>query len=492
MEKLQDSTSDPNQAQTPDQNHHRKFNKVFVLDTNIILDAATNLFNISQDGTNLIVLPETVIDELDNKKSGYDEINFQAREFGRILSDSKVLNVRQSGSSKNTTVISIETQGILIDIISLKNYSLENVERSIINDRKIIKVAQFASKYYRHTGSVIFLSNDIMCRTRAISLGVKTEGLLNNKQDLKFNFIKVLENFDSSLFPEMENSCIKDYDQDYKIENYCYHFKCSDGNTKIAYIVDGKINFIHDDDFDFCPIKPINLGQRFAMAGMTDPRCDVCLIEAIAGSGKTLLAVSAGIGMVKKGEYDKIIYIRNSVESVDKAEEVGFLPGLESKFAIYNYPLYDTLEFIVQSELKKSQSSQNSQSKTSAPNKSQEYVQGEIEELKMKYNIDVVWPGAIRGRTLSKSYVIVDEIQNFSKSSLLTTISRMDKDCKVVCIGSNRQIDHQYINKYTNGLSVLIKSAKEDNSEINIFGTELNKVVRGKITEWAERIFEKK
>ena len=102
-----------------------------------------------------------------------------------------------------------------------------------------------------------------------------------------------------------------------------------------------------------------------------------------------------------------------------------------------------------------------------------------------------MWVGAIRGRTISNAFVIVDEVQNCSKSTLLTILSRIDNDSKVVCIGSNRQIDHPYINKYTNGLSVLLKAAREDkNNGVNIFATSLSKVVRGKITEWAEKIFE--
>lgn len=198
-------------------------------------------------------------------------------------------------------------------------------------------------------------------------------------------------------------------------------------------------------------------------------------------SGKTLLALSAGMKMIRQGKYDKIIYIRNSVESVDKAEEVGFLPGLEEKFKIYNYPLFDTLEFIAQKDMRKKEN-----------NQSQESIDSKVEELIAKYHIETVWNGSIRGRTISNAFVIIDEVQNFAKSSLHTVLSRMDKDSKVVCIGSNRQIDHPYINKYTNGLSVLIGAAKESNNEVNLFGTELDKVVRGKITEFAERIFEKK
>lgn len=452
------------------------FDKVFVLDTNIILEDAQQVLTIGEHGKNLIVLPETVIDELDSKKMGLSEINFQAREFGRILSDSTLLSKEQV--DENTSVVRLLIEGTYINIISMKDYDIDNVDHSVLNDRKIIKVAQFASSYYPE--ETVLLSNDIMCRIRAISLNVNAESLVKDKQVLEHEFIKVLDNIDSSVFNNMDEKNILDYDKDYKPENYCYHLKATDGNEQLAYIYNNTIHFIDENDLRKNIVKPLNVGQLFAMQGMVDSRFNVCLIEALAGSGKTLLAIAAGMRMVRKGVYDKITYIRNSVESVDKAEEVGFLPGLEEKFRIYNYPLFDTLEFIAQKELKGKSTKQ-----------SQESIDERVEDLIKKYNIETMWNGSIRGRTISNSFVIIDEVQNFSKSSLQTVISRMDKDCKIVCIGSNRQIDHPYINKYTNGLSILMKAAKENNPEVNMFGTKLTKVVRGQITEWAERIFEK-
>lgn len=458
-----------------------QFEKIYVLDTNIILEDANQILSIAQGGKNLIILPETVIDELDSKKSGFSEINFQAREFGRILSEAEVIKTRKAGSKKDVTIMSLSVKDILIDVISFKDYMLSGMDQSVVNDRKIIKVAQFATKYYQMPEETILLSNDIMCRTRAISLNVKSEGLQRNKESLKNEFVKVLDGLESGEFCVMENKPIIDYDPDHKPENYCYHFKAVDGNEQLAYIVHGLINFVDEDELRKNVVKPLNVGQLFAMSGMTDDRIDVCVIEALAGSGKTLLALAAGMKAVRQGRYDKIIYIRNSVESVDKAEEVGFLPGMEEKFRIYNYPLFDTLEYIAQKEMKKKEN-----------NQSQEAIDAKVEELVNKYHIETMWNGSIRGRTISNAFVIVDEVQNFAKTSLQTVLSRMDKDSKVVCIGSNRQIDHPYINKYTNGLSVLIRAAKEESSEVVVFGTELNKVVRGKITEWTERIFENK
>ena len=257
----------------------KTFDKIYVLDTNIILTDANQVLTIGQNGKNLIVLPETVIDELDNKKSGFGEINYQAREFGRILSDAEVIKTEKFS---NSTIMSVVVQGISIDIISLDDYNLNDVDKSILNDRKIIKVAQRASSYYKNS-DVILLSNDIMCRTRAISLGVKTEALDQNKENLNHSFIKVLEGVNSSHFNVMAYKHISEYDPDWAPGTYCYHFKATDGNEKIAYIVNGHINFIDDEMFNGLSVKPLNVGQKFAMAGMLDERLDVCVVEALAG-----------------------------------------------------------------------------------------------------------------------------------------------------------------------------------------------------------------
>lgn len=446
------------------------FKKIFVIDTNIILDDATQLFTLGQDGENLIVLPETVIDEIDIKKSGFDEINFQARQFGRILSEAKVETSHKNGEAVTTR---LTLEGNTIDIVAMFKYEVDSLDKSIINDRKIIQCAEYINRKYGK--NVTLLSNDIMCRTRAISVGVQTEGLGANLDAQTPEFIKVL-NVDSSLFNSIRGKRITDIDPDYKPENYCYQFQSSDGNQQLGYIVKGMIRFVDEDELRKSDVKPLNRGQLFAAAGMADKDIDITVVEALAGSGKTLLAVAAGMKLVKKGEYDKLVYIRNSVESVDSAEAVGFLSGNEEKFKIYNYPLYDTLEFLAQKGKNKKLTNQDA-------------IQQQIDSLMESYNIETMWPGSIRGRTIKNAYVILDETQNFSKKSLQTVMTRLDDDCKLVIVGSNRQIDHPYLTKHTNGLSVLLKAATEHHDDIQMFGTELDRGVRGKITEFSERVF---
>lgn len=458
----------------------RSFEKIYVLDTNILLEDASNLFKISEEGKNLVVLPETVIDEIDTKKSGFDEINFQAREFGRHLSEGKVLDIvsEKDFEHKSHTVTRMKVGDATVDIVSLKTYNIADSERAIINDRKIIEVASFAQSHY--SAESILLSNDVMCRIRAISLGVKAESLTKNKDVADVEFIRTIEDFDQDKFALMNHEDINKFVKDHRPDNFGYHFKCTTGNEKLAYVVNDRVSFITEDTFSGLSVKPLNIGQKLAAAGMLDERTDVCVFEALAGSGKTLMAIASGIKLVEQGKFDRIVYIRNSVESVDKAEEVGFLPGMESKFMIYNYPLLDTLTFIAKADKRLKDSDEY--------NKLDEVQK--LQYLQSMYKVETMWPGASRGRSLSNCFVVIDEVQNFSKKSLQTVMTRFDKDCKVVCIGSNRQIDHPFINKYTNGLNKLLKATKVKQDHVVLFGSALEKCVRGNITEWAEETFE--
>lgn len=206
---------------------------------------------------------------------------------------------------------------------------------------------------------------------------------------------------------------------------------------------------------------------------------DLLVIDAKAGSGKTLMSVVSAMRLIDLGLYDKIVYVRNSIESLDKGADIGYLSGNDEKFRIYNMALSDTLEFIAKKHLKKSENREN-----------QESIESKIDELKSKYCIETLWPGEARGRTLSASIVIMDEWQNSSEKTTQLILSRLDESCMAIVIGSNRQIDNLYLNKYNNGLTTLLKQTNEFHPELKMFAIELEKAVRGKFAQFTERIFE--
>jgi PhoH-like ATPase len=330
---------------------------------------------------------------------------------------------------------------------------------------------------------------DIMARTRAISLDIKTESLIgSNKEDFIYEFIKTVQiNFDD--LENIENRDIREIDKDYQVSNFSYCFKVKGSDqVLLASIQNEKIRVLNEDDVRNQIIAPLNKEQLFFSNAIIQHYFNVLIIEAKAGSGKTLLALSGALKLVRNKQYQRIIYIRNSIESLDKGEDVGYLPGLEEKFKIYNHPLMDSLDHIVRSEYKKRRVNK---SKEEAEIDEQE-LKTRIDQMIQNYFIETMWVGEMRGRTLSNAFVIIDEAQNMSNKTMQMVLSRIDNTCKVVILGSNKQIDNFYVNKYTNSLTTLLKSTKEDSSLVNIFAIELQKVLRGPITEWAENIFSTK
>ena len=465
------------------------FEKYYLLDTNILLEDATNIFRLSDGSKNLIILSDTVLDELDSKKSGFDEINFQAREFARILENSKFIS---SEVFRDIKIIRVKIEGsfeTIIDIVSKDDYrvSSKNISLNILNDRKILELTQDIKEHYK--ADIMFLSMDIMARTRALSLDIKTDSLHGKDNfDFDYNFIKYIDiNFED--LEDLENQDIINFDKEYKVSDFSYCLKVKHSDQVIlASIQNNKIKILDEEEVRNQIITPLNKEQLFFSNAIINHFYNVLIVEAKAGSGKTLLALSGALKLVKQKHFQKIIYIRNSIESLDKGEDVGYLPGLEEKFRIYNHPLMDSLEYIIRTEHKRRRSKRDDISYT--PLEDSE-VSSRVEQMISNYGIETMWVGEMRGRTLSNSFIIIDEAQNMSNKTMQMVLSRVDSSCKVVILGSNKQIDNFYVNKYTNALTTLLKSTQNENNLVNIFAIKLEKVLRGPITEWAENIFSK-
>ena len=328
-----------------------------------------------------------------------------------------------------------------------------------------------------------------MARTRALSLDLKVDSLLGTSSEkFSYEFIKQIEiNF--SEIEHLDNKNIEEIDKNYEIFNFSYCFKVKDSDQMIlASIENKKIQVLNEEEVRNQIVTPLNTEQLLFCNAILSHHYNVIIVEAKAGSGKTLLALSGALKLIKQKNKQKVIYIRNSIESLDKGEDVGYLPGLEEKFAIYNHPLMDSLDYMIRSEHKKRRANK----KDSFENLEDKEVQQRVELLIQNYSIETMWVGEMRGRTLSNAFVIIDEAQNMSNKTMQMVLSRIDSTCKVVVLGSNKQIDNFYVNKHTNALTTLLKSTKIDSSLVNIFAIRLKKVLRGPITEWAESIFSKK
>ena len=468
-----------------------QLDKVYLLDTNILLEDATNIFKLSDEGKNLIVLPETVLDEIDTKKSGFDEINFQAREFARILENSTIAKSKQIDGYKIVRLKVLEPHTTIVDIISKDDYitNPKSIPLNIYNDRKILEIAEFANSYYDK--NIIFLSLDIMARTRALSMNLRADSLIGSiNEEFDFQFTKYIEiKFEEIEF--LENDDIYKYDSEHKPHNFTYCFKVKSSDQVIlASIQNEKIRVLDETEIRNQVITPLNKEQLFLSNAINQNYYNILIVEAKAGSGKTLLALSGALKLIRHKVYQRVIYVRNSIESLDKGEDVGYLPGFEEKFKIYNHPLMDSLDYIVRSEHKKKKA--NKKSNEIYTELDDQEVTLRIEQLIQNYGIETMWVGEMRGRTISNAIVIVDEAQNMSNKTMQMVLSRVDSSCKVIILGSNKQIDNFYVNKHTNALTTLLRSTKDKSELVNLFAIGLQKVLRGPITEWAENIFSSK
>jgi PhoH-like ATPase len=453
--------------------------KIYVVDTNIILQNLQNLYKISDNGTNVIVVPETVLFELEDKKKLTNELGYQSREFARLLAKMKIKEVDHKSNFKVVKYFNDELQ---LHVIAKDKYEseIEQVHLSESNDKRIIEVAAIAQEYYKGA-QTIFLSIDIYARTFAQFKGIKTETLHDDKSVVpKFEFLKTID-LDSSKFNSLDGKPIDSFDENYNFENFSYEFSSEDGNKEYAIIINKMINILSESDFKALQVKPVNLKQKLFTKAIISNMFDLLVIDAKAGSGKTLMSIASAMRLIDLGLYDKIVYVRNSIESLDKGADIGFLSGNDEKFRIYNMALSDTLEFIAKKQLKKSENKENKES-----------IDSKISELTSKYCIETLWPGEARGRTLSSAIVIMDEWQNSSEKTTQLILSRLDESCMAIVIGSNRQIDNLYLNKYNNGLTTLLKQTNFEHEEVKMFAIELEKAVRGKFAEFTERIFENK
>ena len=326
----------------------------YALDTNIILLDASNVHTVGKAG-DTIVIPETVLDELDSKKSGLTEVAYQARSFGRLIAQAENKGLVKTG--KGSTFSNYTLHDRLICIVTLDQYpSYHGVDRNIVNDRKIIDCILNYKSVVGKGEKITFLTNDVACGIRAQSKGLKTADL-KVVERINYEFVKDYQIDDYEVFRNLHNTMIHEVDKDYKLENYSYRFTNSmSGQVKLASITNGVISVLGKETEDKlrrqnCP--PIEAEQLLASRAILDPTIDLVVIEGTSGSGKNTIAVSSLMRLMStaKKAYDKIVYIRNPVDDVGNPdEEIGFLAGNDEKQDVYLGPMEDTLQFIARNK----------------------------------------------------------------------------------------------------------------------------------------------
>ena len=412
----------------------QKKKKIYVLDTSVILYSHDSIMNFEE---NDIGIPITVLEELDQMKKGNDTLNFEAREFIRMidkLSIDKMLN--------DWIPLNGKTKGKFKILVNQKTKN--NIFNDDINDHKILDSALNLQKEEKNK-IVTLVSKDINLRLKAKYLNLKAEDYLTGKIE-NLNSLdleeKIIENVKPAIIDKVYESNSIDkkdiFPRKKLIDNSYYVLKDSNKSALVYYDSDKQtINRVEKTTIS--GIKPRNAEQAFAIHSLLNENVSLVSINGVAGTGKTLLALASAIS--QRRNYKQIFVARPIVPLGNK--DIGYLPGdINSKINPYMEPLWDNFKYI-----------QNQYKQTS---KEFKILKNMIESEKL-----VIQPLAyIRGRSFSNIFFIVDEAQNLTPHEIKTIISRAGENTKIVFAGDINQIDTPYLDSQSNGLSYLIDKLK--------------------------------
>jgi PhoH-like ATPase len=406
--------------------------KIFVLDTNVLLHDYRCIYNFQE---NNVIIPITVLEELDKFKKGNDIINYHAREFTRELDRLSGDNLFNGGVplGKGLGKLSIETG---------KPFS-GPVQMSFPENTPDHRILAIADHVFRNNPQkcVVFISKDINLRMKAKSIGIMAQDYENDKVqniDEIYRSVSTIENLDDQLIMKMYESPdgipVNDFKLPIKpLANQYFIFK---GNTSSALSYfnpkTGAINRVAKQKT--YGIEPRNAEQTFALDALLRPEVQLVTLTGKAGTGKTLLALASALQ--QRQEYTQIFLARPIVPLANR--DIGFLPGdIKEKIGPYMLPLFDNLDVI----------------KNKFAQTSKEFLK--IEEMLKTEKLIITPLAYIRGRSLSRIFFIVDEAQNLTPHEIKTIITRAGEGTKMVFTGDIEQIDSPYLDEKSNGLSYL-------------------------------------
>jgi len=415
------------------ENHSKK---IFVLDTSVLLFDHNSIKNF-QD--NNVVIPITVLEELDNFKIGNDTKNFGARSVIRFLdkiSEDKNLNKWISlGKNKGDLLISMHNNP--------KGINAKDAYGSRKNDHLIIDTALLIKESYPNS-SVTLVTKDINLRIKAKALELKAEDYLTGKVDDIKKISKGsinLDNLESDVIRELyqKNSIPEDGILGKQKTANGYYIINNNSDSVLARY-NSKTDEIERVEKSYAySIKPRNAEQTFAVDALLNEDIKLVALQGVAGTGKTLLALASALE--QKSLYDQIILARPIIPLSNR--DIGFLPGgAEDKISPYMQPLFDNLKFI------KSQFNHDSRKRKA------------LDEMEQNNELVLTALAFIRGRSLANVLMIVDESQNLTPHEVKTIITRAGEGTKIIFTGDINQIDSPYMDEHSNGLTYLIDKLK--------------------------------
>ncbi|GGH26494.1 PhoH family protein [Paenibacillus segetis] len=437
--------------------------KIFVLDTNVLLHDPNAIFAFEEHE---VVIPAVVLEEIDSKKRNPDEIGRNARGVSRLLDA-----LREEGHLHDG--VPLNNGGTLK--VELNHRSFVKVQEmfgEITNDNRILAVAlnyHLEENERDDTRPVVLVSKDVLLRIKADVLGITAQDYMTDRtagpselyaghSTLKVHPSIIDEFYSYRSLP------VKPLGLSYSL--YPHEFiilKDEMGSGKSALLKvndDGlKLEPLYLSNESVWGISARNAQQRMALELLLNDDIPLVTITGKAGTGKTLLALAAGLLKVEdEHKYKKLLIAR---PVVPMGKDIGYLPGeKEEKLRPWMQPIYDNLEYLF--DTKKS---------------------GDIDKILMGLgSIQVEALTYIRGRSIPGQFIIVDEAQNLSRHEVKTIVSRVGEGSKIIVMGDPEQIDHPYLDSASNGLTYLVERFKEQGISGHI---TLEKGERSKLAQLA-------
>jgi len=423
-------------------NQEHKVKKYFVLDTNVLLHNADSINSFSD---NVVVLPMSVIEELDKFKSHNDELGRNARQVIRELD-----SLRTKGNLAKG--VDMEGGGVLRIFTEGGGKCVDPGLNMHVADNRILAVAY---TLLQQGEKVIFVSKDINARLKADALGI---GVMD--------FEKQKVNFDELFTGQRQVTVAGELiDKFYQEKSLVYPgldlmpnefvLLIDEGNEKHTALTrarDGEMLVPLQEQADAVwNIRSRSKEQRMAFELLMDPAIELVTMVGQAGTGKTLLALAAALECtINFKRYDRILVSR---PIIPLGKDLGYMPGdKDEKLAHWMQPIFDNLTFLMADGAKKKEHDKDLDKDESAKQKVDHLLHSHVVELEaLTY---------IRGRSIARQFVIVDEAQNLTPHEVKTIVSRAGEGTKMVLTGDPYQIDNPYLDSSSNGLTYAVERLK--------------------------------
>lgn len=411
--------------------------KTYVLDTSVYL---TDSNCINSFGSNDIVIPLKVLEEIDNHKKRQDSVGSQARSIIRNLDA-----LRDKGSLSKG--VRIEKGMGVVRVASYNPLCLPDDLDLDDSDNQIIATALSEQEIAPKSRKVVVVSRDINMRVKCDALGLLTEDyqaeqVVESSEGLYTGRAEILvdEQVIDQFYAGEDISIRKEEYLLYPNQFVMLISNSNDKKTALGRFINYStpLQKIIKSTTKVWSTNPRNKEQQFAFELLMDPAVPVVSLVGKAGSGKTLLALAAGLEQTfnKNSLYKKIV-VTKPVEPVGK--DIGFLPGtMEDKMMPWLAPIQDNLQFLMGDD------------------------KATLEMYMDKGQIEVEAMTFIRGRSISNAFIVIDEVQNMTQHEIKTVLTRVGEGTKIVLTGDIEQIDNVYIDATNNGLSYVVERLKEE------------------------------